>query len=257
MSLVEEVLNQLPGDVFGGLQKCDRLLTSLRVNTAPIPQVVSQSNIHLETIDWDVVICGGTLGILIGCALVKRGLRVALLERGVLRGREQEWNISRSELEVFLELDLLSQQELVNAIDQTVRDIKSRYDLKDTQTTMELGDQVITINTDSEFTLDSVQTILREKAAKRNLSLKIFDFGKVDSASGNRVRQEIKLKRGISQEIAKQITKLIRDEFNKVQASIQGDAVRVSSKDKDDLQTVIQRLKQEELPVALQFTNYR
>ena len=149
------------------------------------------------------------------------------------------------------------QQELVNAIDQTVRDIKSRYDLKDTQTTMELGDQVITINTDSEFTLDSVHTILREKAAKRNLSLKIFDFGKVDSASGNRVRQEIKLKRGISQEIAKQITKLIREEFNKVQASIQGDAVRVSSKDKDDLQTVIQRLKQEELPVALQFTNYR
>ena len=149
------------------------------------------------------------------------------------------------------------QQELVNAIDQTVRDIKSRYDLKDTQTTMELGDQVITINTDSEFTLDSVHTILREKAGKRNLSLKIFDFGKVDSASGNRVRQEIKLKRGISQEIAKQITKLIRDEFNKVQASIQGDAVRVSSKDKDDLQTVIQRLKQEELPVALQFTNYR
>ena len=149
------------------------------------------------------------------------------------------------------------QQELVNAIDQTVRDIKSRYDLKDTQTTMELGEEGITINTDSEFTLASVHTILREKAAKRNLSLKIFDFGKVDSASGNRVRQEIKLKRGISQEIAKQITKLIRDEFNKVQASIQGDAVRVSSKDKDDLQTVIQRLKQEELPVALQFTNYR
>ncbi len=116
MRLVEEVLNQLPGDAFGGLQKCDRLLTSLRENTLPIPQVVSQSNIHLETIDWDVVICGGTLGILIGCALVKRGLRVALLERGILRGREQEWNISRSELEVFLELDLLSQQELVNAI---------------------------------------------------------------------------------------------------------------------------------------------
>ena len=149
------------------------------------------------------------------------------------------------------------QQELINAIDQTVREIKSRYDLKDTQTTVELGEQGITVNTDSEFTLDSVHTILREKAAKRNLSLKIFDYGKVDSASGNRVRQEIKLKRGISQEIAKQITKLLRDEFKKVQGSIQGDAVRVSSKTKDDLQTVIQRLKQEELPVALQFTNYR
>lgn len=95
MSLVEEVLNQLPGDVLGGLRKSDRLLTSVRENTAPIPQVITQSNIPLETVDWDVVICGGTLGILIGCALVKRGWRVALLERGVLRGREQEWNISR------------------------------------------------------------------------------------------------------------------------------------------------------------------
>jgi uncharacterized protein YajQ (UPF0234 family) len=148
-------------------------------------------------------------------------------------------------------------QELVNTVDQTVREIKSRYDLKDTQTTVELGEQSITINTDSEFTLEAVHNVLREKAAKRNLSQKIFDFGNVESASGNRVRQEIKLKKGISQEIAKQITKLIRDEVKKVQASIQGDAVRVSSKDKDDLQTVIQRLKQEDFPVALQFTNYR
>jgi uncharacterized protein YajQ (UPF0234 family) len=84
-------------------------------------------------------------------------------------------------------------QELVNAVDQTNRDIKSRYDLKDTQTTVELGEDTITVNTDSEFTLESVHTILREKAAKRQLSQKIFDFGKVESASGNRVRQEIKL----------------------------------------------------------------
>ncbi|AFY50818.1 hypothetical protein Nos7524_5093 [Nostoc sp. PCC 7524] len=149
------------------------------------------------------------------------------------------------------------QQELVNAVDQVVRELRSRYDLKDTQTTVELGEQTITIGTDSEFTLESVHNILREKAAKRNLSQKIFDFGKVESASGNRVRQEITLKKGISQDIAKQISKLIRDEFKKVQASIQGDAVRVSAKAKDDLQTVIQRLKQEDYPVALQFTNYR
>jgi hypothetical protein len=148
-------------------------------------------------------------------------------------------------------------QELVNAVDQTVRDIKSRYDLKDTQTTLELGEEAITVNTDSEFTLDAVHTILQTKAAKRNLSLKIFDYGKIESASGNRVRQEIKLRKGISQEIAKEITKLIRDEFKKLQASIQGDAVRVSAKSKDDLQLVIQRLKQEDFPLALQFTNYR
>ncbi|MFB2878626.1 YajQ family cyclic di-GMP-binding protein [Floridanema aerugineum] len=148
-------------------------------------------------------------------------------------------------------------QELVNALDQTTREISSRYDLKDTKTTVELGKETITVNTDSEFTLDAVHTILQTKAAKRQLSLKIFDYGKVDAASGNRVRQEIKLKKGISQEIAKQISKFIRDEFKKVQPSIQGDAVRVSAKDKDELQAVIQRLKQEDYPVALQFTNYR
>ncbi len=148
-------------------------------------------------------------------------------------------------------------QELVNAVDQTEREIKSRYDLKDTQTTVEVGEDSITINTDSEFTLESVNDILRTKAAKRNLSQKIFDYGKAESASGNRVRQEIKLRKGIGQEIAKQITKLIRDDFKKAQASIQGDAVRVSAKSKDDLQAVIQLLKQSDYPVALQFTNYR
>ena len=148
-------------------------------------------------------------------------------------------------------------QELVNAVDQTTREINSRYDLKDTKTTVELGTDAIVINTDSDFTLQAIHTILQTKAAKRNLSLKIFDYGKVESASGNRVRQEIKLQQGISAEIAKQISKLIRDEFKKVQASIQGDAVRVTAKSKDELQAVIQRLKQEDLPVALQFTNYR
>ena len=148
-------------------------------------------------------------------------------------------------------------QELVNAVDQTVREIKSRYDLKDTKTTVELGEEVITISTDSEFTLDSIHTILQTKSAKRNLSLKIFDYGKIEAASGNRVRQEIKLRKGLSQEIAKQITKLMRDEFKKVQGAIQGDAVRVSAKSKDDLQAVMQRLKEEDYPVALQFNNYR
>jgi cyclic-di-GMP-binding protein len=148
-------------------------------------------------------------------------------------------------------------QELVNALDQTNREIGSRYDLKDTQTTVELADEKITINTASEMTLDAVHDMLQSKAIKRNLSLKIFDYGKIESSSGNRIRQEITLKKGISQDIAKQISKLIRDEFKKVQPSIQGDVVRVTAKDKDELQAVMQRLKQEDLPVALQFTNYR
>ena len=148
-------------------------------------------------------------------------------------------------------------QELVNALDQTNREIISRYDLKDTQTTVELAEDKITINTASEMTLTAVHDMLQSKAIKRNLSLKIFDYGAIESASGNRIRQEVTLKKGISQEIAKQISKLIRDEFKKVQPSIQGDVVRVTAKDKDELQGVMQRLKQEELPVALQFTNYR
>lgn len=161
---------------------------------------------------------------------------------------------STSSFDIVSDFD---RQELVNAIDQATREINSRYDLKDSNTTLELGEDAITVNTSSEFTLDAVTTVLQTKAAKRNLSLKIFDYGKVESASGNRVRQEIKLKRGIDKDIAKQITKLIKDEFKKVQPSIQGDAVRVSAKSKDELQEIIQRLKQEDFPLALQFTNYR
>jgi uncharacterized protein YajQ (UPF0234 family) len=148
-------------------------------------------------------------------------------------------------------------QELVNTIDQTNREITSRYDLKNTNTTVELGDDEIVINTDSNMTLDAVHSVLQQKAVKRNLSLKIFDYGKEESASGNRIRQVIKLKKGIAQEVGKQITKLLRDELKKVQGSIQGDAVRVSSKSKDDLQEAMQLIKQEDWPVALQFTNYR
>ncbi|MBZ8181384.1 YajQ family cyclic di-GMP-binding protein [Oscillatoria salina] len=148
-------------------------------------------------------------------------------------------------------------QEMVNAVDQTNREIKSRYDLKNTQTTVDLEPEKIIVNTDSDLTLNAVDDILRAKAAKRNLSQKIFDFGKPESAGGNRVRQEIKLQKGISQELAKKISKMIRDNFKKIQASIQGDAVRVSSKSKDDLQEVITLLKQEDFPVPLQFNNYR
>lgn len=116
MTLTEETLAQLPGDVLGGLRQADRLLASLRTNTSTVPAVVKQSQQTLETLDWDVVVCGGTLGIMIACALLNRGWRVAVIERGVLRGRDQEWNISRKELEVFLELNLLSAEELEQAI---------------------------------------------------------------------------------------------------------------------------------------------
>jgi len=116
MTLTEEILSQLPGDILGGLRRADRTLASLRDNVTPVPMVVKEDEQPLGTADWDVVICGGTLGILIGCALALKGVRVALIERSVLRGRDQEWNISRKELEVFRKLDLLTDEELEQAI---------------------------------------------------------------------------------------------------------------------------------------------
>ncbi|KAB8332637.1 FAD-binding oxidoreductase [Scytonema tolypothrichoides VB-61278] len=116
MSLTENVLSQLPGNVLDKLRQADRILTSLREDNRTVPMVVKETQQPLGTVDWDVVICGGTLGILIGCALAVKGVRVALIERSILRGREQEWNISRKELQVFLELDLLTDAELEEAI---------------------------------------------------------------------------------------------------------------------------------------------
>jgi len=116
MSLTEQILSQLPADALGGLRKVDRLWENLKQNTAPTPQAVKHSQQPLETLDFDIVIGGGTLGILIGTALAVRGWRVALLERGTLRGRDQEWNISRKELDAFLELNLLSVEEIEKAI---------------------------------------------------------------------------------------------------------------------------------------------
>jgi len=116
MKLTEQILTQISADIFKGLCKSDELLNGLRNNTNPVPTIVTESSQPLGEVDWDVLICGGTLGIIIGSAIAKRGLKVALLERQILRGRKQEWNISRKELQVFVELDLLSQEELDQAI---------------------------------------------------------------------------------------------------------------------------------------------
>lgn len=150
-------------------------------------------------------------------------------------------------------------QELVNAVDQVKRDVTTRYDLKDSKTTLELGETELIINTDSEMTLKSVRDILESKAFRRKLSLKIFDYGNIEEVSGGRVRQVITLQKGINTELAKKLQKLIRDAFPKVQPRIQGDSVRVGGKSKDELQQIIQFLREQEkdFPVPLQFTNYR
>jgi uncharacterized protein YajQ (UPF0234 family) len=148
-------------------------------------------------------------------------------------------------------------QELRNALDQTQREIHTRYDLKDTKTTIEATDAQLTLNADSEYTLGAVRDLLESKLVRRGLSLKILDYGAEEPASGARVRQVVTLRRGIPEDLAKQITKRVRDEFKKVTPQVQGDAVRVQAKNKDDLQAVIQALKAEDYPVALQFVNYR
>ncbi len=116
MTLTEQILSQFPDDVLSGLRRTDDLWRSLREDTLPVATIVRESDELLETVEWDVVICGGTLGILIGTALIQKGWRVALLERKFLKGREQEWNISRKELQVFVELKLLSEDELEKVI---------------------------------------------------------------------------------------------------------------------------------------------
>ena len=150
-------------------------------------------------------------------------------------------------------------QELVNTIDQVNRETSQRYDLKGTNTSIELDQDNIFIITDSELTLNSVIDILRQKATKRKLSLKIFDFQSIEVISGNRIKQTINLKKGLNQEIAKKISKEIRNEFKKINVSIQGDNLRVASKSKNDLQLVIKMLDkfEESLNVPLQTNNYR
>ena len=148
-------------------------------------------------------------------------------------------------------------QELVNTLDQVRRDVAQRYDLKDSGTEIELEEGSLTITTASDMTLDAVVDVLRQKATKRDLSLKIFDFQPAEAVGGNKVKQQVLLRKGLSQELAKQLSKTVRDELKKVTVAIQGDSLRITGKSKDDLQQAIQLLKAQDVEVPLQFENYR
>ena len=150
-------------------------------------------------------------------------------------------------------------QELVNTLDQARREISQRYDLKDSDTLIELDKENISITTNSELTLNSVLDIIRQKATKRKLSLMIFDFETIEIISGNRIKQNIKLKKGLDQEAAKKISKELRNQIKKINVSIQGESLRVSSKSKNDLQQAIKMLDEFEknLEIPLQTNNYR
>jgi cyclic-di-GMP-binding protein len=149
------------------------------------------------------------------------------------------------------------EQELRNALDQVRREVQQRYDFKGVTVDLTQAKDEIVLVTDDEYRATAVKDLIESKAIRRNLSLKVFDWGTVEPAGGNKVRQVIKLRRGLGDVVAKRITKLIRDEFPKVKSQIQGDAVRVSAKSKDDLQRVITRLRELDEPVPLQFENYR
>ena len=151
-------------------------------------------------------------------------------------------------------------QELLNAVDQTRREVSSRFDLKDSNSEMELeADKAITITTSDDMKIRNIYDILQSKLVKRNLSIKILDPQGVENALGGRVKQVYNLKKGLTQELAKKIVADIKESKIKVQASIQGDQVRVSGKDKDDLQAIIKMLRgnEDKYDYPLQFTNYR
>lgn len=148
-------------------------------------------------------------------------------------------------------------QEMDNAVNQTKKEIITRYDFKGSKAEVNLTKETITLTAENDSKINAMIDILQSKAIKRGLSLKIFDYGKIETTAGSMVKQVITLKQGIGQDMAKKIVKEIKESKLKVQSSIQGDVVRVTAKNIDDLQTVITLLKEKDLDIPLQFINYR
>ena len=149
-------------------------------------------------------------------------------------------------------------QEVRNALDQALKEIHQRFDLKNSNSEVKLeGHDVIQLASANEYNLEAVKDILSQKLVKRGVSLKNLTWGKVEPAAGQSVRQKVTLQQGIPIEKAKEIVKLVKDSKKKVQASIQGDTVRISGKDRDDLQAIIALLRGRDMGIELQFTNYR
>jgi cyclic-di-GMP-binding protein len=156
--------------------------------------------------------------------------------------------------------DLVSdfdEQELRNALDQVRREVQQRYDFKGATVELTQEKTQVLLVTNDEFRARAVKDLIESKAVRRGLSLKIFDWGAVEPAGGNKVREVIGLRRGLTDDLARKLVKQIRDEFPKVQPRIQGDAIRVASKSKDELQKVITWLRELDVDVPLQFENYR
>jgi uncharacterized protein YajQ (UPF0234 family) len=152
----------------------------------------------------------------------------------------------------------VDKQELRNAIDQAQREIATRYDFKNTDSSIEQSDYVLTLRTSSEDRLTALRTVVEEKLVKRGVSLKGLDYGKIEEATQNSVRQVVTIKVGISSDKAREINKMIKEKGPKgVSSQTQGESVRVTGKKRDDLQAVIATLKGADLGVPLQFQNFR
>ena len=147
--------------------------------------------------------------------------------------------------------------EVVNAINQAMKEVTTRFDLKDSKSNITQEKDAIVMQSIDEYKLKAVNEILQQKLVKRGVSLKGLTYASLESALGGTVRQKITMQQGISIEKAKDIVKLIKDSKKKAQASIQGDLVRVSSKDRDTLQEIIALLRSKDFGIDMQFTNYR
>lgn len=156
--------------------------------------------------------------------------------------------------DIVCKIDL---QEVANAVHQAQKEIQQRYDLKQTRTEIVHDNEGLTVTTDDDFTLRQVLDVLQSKLHRRGVPLKALSYGKVEAAAGGTVRQKIGLQQGIPIEKAREIVRLIKETKLKVQAQIQEDQVRVSGKNRDDLQAVIRLLKAEDLGIEMQFANYR
>lgn len=162
--------------------------------------------------------------------------------------------MAQASFDVVSEVD---NQEVMNALDQTRREITQRFDFKNTGTEIDHQGEQITIRSNSEGRVQAAVEVLKEKMVRRSVSLKALSEGKIEPAGGSTYKQVIDIVHGISEEKARTINKFIKASGHKVQSQIQGDQLRVSSKSRDDLQGVIQALKDEDFGIPLQFTNYR
>ncbi|MCD9187407.1 MAG: YajQ family cyclic di-GMP-binding protein [Pyrinomonadaceae bacterium] len=147
--------------------------------------------------------------------------------------------------------------EVTNAVNQTTKEVSQRFDFKGSKATVELSDKDLILTAEDDTKLRNMNDILQSKLVKRGVSLKALDYQKVEPAAGGTVRQVVKIQQGIPTDKAKEIVKFIKDEKFKVQASIQGEIVRVTSKDRDTLQAVIASLKAKDFKIDMQFDNYR